>query len=174
MDKKQGLDGNSIEGFGGMNTSYDSYTLHINTDYVHQTLEDRIQRSRVVVNKNHLDVTSQSEVRSDTRGRRGLDPTSVYWQNLCAILIQRVVRVFLAKKVLRRKKKDWLLLKAIIIAQRTLRGALGRKQFRDAKKIFQRRMHYLRHHVLNRHQAAKLIVKVGNNRGVNKRGGLII
>ena len=46
-----------------MNTSYDSYTLHINAGYVQESLEERIKQSRVVVQKNPLVATSQSEVR---------------------------------------------------------------------------------------------------------------
>ena len=77
--------------------------------------------------------------------------------------------MFLAKKVLKRKKKDWLLLRAIIIAQRTLRGAFGRKKFRDAKKVFQKHMYFLRHDVLNRHEAARLIVQVSNKETIEMK-----
>ena len=63
-DKRQGLDGHSsLTMGGGMNTSYDSYTLHINAGYVQESLEERIKQSRVVVQKNPLVATSQSEVR---------------------------------------------------------------------------------------------------------------
>ena len=60
--ERQGLDGKSSMTMGSMNASHDSYTLHINPAYVQKTLEDRIHQARVVVNKNPLVASSQSEV----------------------------------------------------------------------------------------------------------------
>ena len=95
-----------------------------------------------------------------------MDPTSVYWQNLCATLIQRIIRIFLAKRLLKRKKITWLRLRSTIIVQRLLRGVLGRRKYREAKNSFQKTMHHLRHHVLNRHEAARLIVQVNEKQTI--------
>lgn len=95
------------------------------------------------------------KLRSDLpRAARPMDHTGHRWKAHCASILEALIRGFLVRFRIRKAKRKLLLELGVGVAQRIVRGFLGRRKFRRMWRQYRTENLILRKLVLRRHHAA--------------------
>lgn len=167
----------TVDSMGRSRTIENPAALNVSDELVKNKIEEKVKASRAILERDP--VSGILKIKDEEQGRRagsGLKNTR-YWRVKLCILIQAVIRMFIAKRRVARKRWALKQYKIVTMIQRRIRGILARIRFKEKRRLIRVDALRLRRIALHKHNSAVKIARFMryaayvNKLTIRRRGG---